>query len=477
MNCPKCSNQLTSHDYCSECGEDIRLYKKIIRYSNAYYNEGLEKAKLRDLTGAIQSLSKSLRFDKKNIEARNLLGLIYYEMGEVVNALSEWVISVNLKTGSNPASTYIKNIQSNPTKLETINTTIKKYNQALIQAKSGSYDLAILQLKKVLSLNSNFLRAYHLLSLLYIRSKDYEKAKKLLLKANKIDINNTTTLRYLKEIGVDNVNEERPVVKRESVRQSSSISDNNDTNKTVSKVNHPIEPIGAYKEDKPNIMLFVNLVIGIFIGVAVLYFLVVPNTIKSIEAESTSIKLQLSEELASRNATISTLESKISSQEAKITSLEKEIKGEEEVVETTTEISVEPDYEELIVAISDHLGGDNKQVAFDLLEVNPDSLILEKAKKIYTDLVEETFLTASTEWYNSGHDHYSSGKYEEAIEEFNMALKFDDKNADAIYFLGRAYDRLGNTDEAKNYYDKIINEFPESSRLAEAKSKRNALGD
>ena len=60
--------------------------------SNAYYNDALEKAGVRDLSGAIESLKISLRFNKLNIDARNLLGLIYYEMGEVVTALTEWVI-------------------------------------------------------------------------------------------------------------------------------------------------------------------------------------------------------------------------------------------------------------------------------------------------------------------------------------------------------------------------------------------------
>ena len=56
--------------------------------ANAYYNIGLEKAKSRDLTGAVTALKKSLRFDKYQTDARNLLGLIYNEIGEVGSALS-----------------------------------------------------------------------------------------------------------------------------------------------------------------------------------------------------------------------------------------------------------------------------------------------------------------------------------------------------------------------------------------------------
>ena len=83
-------------------------YNKIIHFSNHYYNEGLEKASVRDLSGAAECLGKSLRFFKGNIKARNLLGLVYFEMGEIVQALREWVISVNFQSDENIAKVYIE---------------------------------------------------------------------------------------------------------------------------------------------------------------------------------------------------------------------------------------------------------------------------------------------------------------------------------------------------------------------------------
>ena len=153
MRCYKCGSVLSEAGFCTGCGSDVTIYKKIIKMSNTYYNMGLEKAKVRDLSGAADILRRSVRMDKKNIQARNLLGLVYYEMGEVVEALSQWVISKNIQPEKNAADEYIKDIQSNPTKLETMNMTIKKYNTALGYANENSDDLAIIQLKKVISLN------------------------------------------------------------------------------------------------------------------------------------------------------------------------------------------------------------------------------------------------------------------------------------------------------------------------------------
>jgi len=108
MFCYQCGAKLSEqHDFCTACGVDVYLYKKIMYVSNRFYNEGLEKASVRDLSGAVVSLRQSLKFNKNHIEARNLLGLVYFEMGEVVAAMSEWVISKNLRPEKNIADDYI----------------------------------------------------------------------------------------------------------------------------------------------------------------------------------------------------------------------------------------------------------------------------------------------------------------------------------------------------------------------------------
>ena len=76
MKCIFCGIPLGKNDYCTGCGADITLQKRIVRISNLLYNQGLEKAMVRDLSGAIVCLKRSLKFNKENIDARNLLGLV-----------------------------------------------------------------------------------------------------------------------------------------------------------------------------------------------------------------------------------------------------------------------------------------------------------------------------------------------------------------------------------------------------------------
>lgn len=94
----------------------------------------------------------------------------------MVSALTEWIISKNLEPEKNIADEYIQAIQENQARLETINQTIKKYNQSLLYCQQGSEDLAVIQLKKVLSLNPNLVKAHQLLALLYIKTGEYERA-------------------------------------------------------------------------------------------------------------------------------------------------------------------------------------------------------------------------------------------------------------------------------------------------------------
>ncbi|MDD6202262.1 MAG: hypothetical protein PUB13_04895, partial [Lachnospiraceae bacterium] len=61
MRCFNCGANLTQHDFCTNCGADVARYKKIMGAANLYYNEGLEKASVRDLSGAIVSLRQCLK--------------------------------------------------------------------------------------------------------------------------------------------------------------------------------------------------------------------------------------------------------------------------------------------------------------------------------------------------------------------------------------------------------------------------------
>lgn len=203
MLCYRCGNTLGAGRYCLRCGADVTLYRRIVKLSNRYYNYGLEKARVRDLTGAVEDLSRALQIDKRNITARNLLGLVLYEMGETVQALCEWVVSTNYQPENNPASGYVKYLQDNRTELDTAAQGIRKFNYALDYAKKGSEDLAIIQLEWVTAHHPKMLKAHSLLALLYHSEGKYSRAEKEIRTVLRADVGNTFCLHLAKEMSED----------------------------------------------------------------------------------------------------------------------------------------------------------------------------------------------------------------------------------------------------------------------------------
>lgn len=316
MICYRCGAVLSENRFCNSCGANVVVYKKVLRLSNTYYNMGLAKAQIRDLSGAADLLKRSIKFNKNNIDARNLLGLVYFEMGEAVQAMAEWVISKNLQDKDNLADRYMKMLQSNPTRFDTINQTLKKFNIALGYAQDENDDLAIIQLKKVLNMNPNLIKGHQLLALLYMKRGDFDRARKPVLKSLKIDNNNVLSKRYLKEI--ENRSDRRSQkdtsqTKKEEVK---------DTRKRFKPefdtgANEPLSgydviiPNNGYKESNTGTLTVLNILIGIVIGVAVTFFLITPARLNALTTSHKGEVLDLNSQIAGLNSDISELKSQL----------------------------------------------------------------------------------------------------------------------------------------------------------------------
>lgn len=449
MECFNCGAKLGRDDFCPNCGSNVRIYKKIIRASNAYYNDALEKAGVRDLSGAIESLKVSLRFNKRNMDARNLLGLIYFEMGEVVAALTEWVISKNYHAKENRAGYYLDEVQNNRARLDTINQTIKKYNQALLYCRQDSRDLAVIQLKKVLSMNPKLVQGHQLLALLYIQEGKYDLAKKSLRNAGKIDANNKTTLRYLRQVNAEL--RENGSGKKQKNDELISYQSGNET---------IIQP--GYLKDNTAFTTVINILLGIAIGVAMTWFLIVPGIRRDLQNQSKAEVLEADNTISLRNQTISTLEAQIDELTGQIT----DIRGDEE--EYASRIN---SYEQLLAAYKAY-GEENIEGAGDALgNVNPDYLG-EEAKQIYNTINAQVNAEYVETLYRAGRDAYDAQDYAEAVAQLSKVAEIDETydSGYALYYLAQSYRRSEDTENAKVYYQKVVELYPGTERASIAQN-------
>ena len=463
MLCYNCGCNLSEHDFCTSCGVDVSLYKKIIYISNRFYNDGLEKACVRDLTGAVSSLRQCLKFDKNNVEARNLLGLVYFETGEVVAALSEWVISKNLRPKKNIADDYINMIQTNPTRLDTINQTIKKYNQALTYCHQDSLDLAVIQLKKVLSLNPKFIRAHQLLALLYINIEDWEKAKRELTKCMHIDTNNTTTLRYLKEVDEMLSPEEEIKSGGKKKKRSDEVIKYQSGNETI------IQP-AAVREGKGGGSLL-NLGLGLLIGIAIAWFLILPARIQTARAAIDDDLRKVSEQSDAKTATINELEQQL-----------KEVQDANGTLSQDLEAYMGRDsslqaYDSLINAADAYLADSEDVITvidyLDEIESSSEGEDTENSEafdRLYNTLLALTGSAAADSYYDAGYEAYRQENYEDAIPNLEKAYQYDAANGEALYYLANSYNRIGRIEEASEAYRQVIELFPGTEKARNSQS-------
>lgn len=454
MKCFQCGCELSDKDFCTGCGADVKLYKKIMHVANRFYNDGLNKASVRDLSGAIVSLRQALKFNKNHVEARNLLGLVYFEMGEPVAALSEWVISKNIRSQKNIADDYINDVQSNPTRLETINQTVKKYNQALSYCYADSNDLAIIQLKKVVSLNPRFVKAHQLLALLYMNGEEWEKAQRTLHKSLKIDVNNTTTLRYLKEVEFMLEGDETAGPKKKKSNVSKEAVTYQSGNETIIQPISPKEPIvGA--------STILNVIIGMVIGLAVCYFLIVPARVQSAQTEAKEQLRLISENSDEKTAQITDLEQRVEALN------DENIKLQEQVASYTGEGGALQTVDGLLETARKYINNPEEldEVSDDLYELDRtyvDNGASEAYKALYEELLAQVGEKIADDCFREGSSLKNQGDYSNAIELLEKAWYFKNTDPEILYVLAETYQEAENMDKALELYNRLVTEFPDS---------------
>lgn len=526
MYCFKCGCELNKTDHCPNCGADVGTYKKIIYTSNYLYNDGLQKAQVRDLSGAILSLKNSLWFNKDNLDARNLLGLIYYEIGETVAALSEWVISKNinderLHRKQNLGAEYLAQVQASRQTMENLDSSIERYNHALECCYTDNLDVAVLQLKKVLSVNPRYLRARQLLALLYIENKQYKRADKELQRCLLLDVNNTTTLRYRKEVlsklqpeGASQAGAQNAMHKA-NVRTVKTAATGADAQTARGRNGKPKKPkVGSvikYTADNETIIQPVNArnpgvdgfgipswiyggVIGLLVGAAMVAFVIMPTRIQSIRTDAQKQIREISSQSDGKDSQITDLQSQVEQLNADLKDLQEEQeKNTASGGENKTDVLMESAalYVEDSVKVAD--------AAKALAKIDPETAtegMSDAFTKLYNDLYPLLRAEILQTYADSGITAYeaSTPDYAAAAEDLETANKFENQDqtgqtwAKRQYYLANSYYQLylaakdGSSDDnntsAEEYVTKakaVIANLAAKDASSEYTTKANAL--
>lgn len=459
MKCFHCGNRLGKGDLCLTCGQDVRLFKKILAASWRYYDEGLKKAQSRDLTGAIVDLKNSLLLYKGNTEARNLLGLIYYEMGDMAQALIEWVISDNLNPNDDHAAKLLTKIQSDQVELERGTLMIRKYNQALRYAQGGSEDLAILQLNKVLGVSPHMVNANLLMALLQMHAGQNERAEKYIRNVLKVDRCNAMALHYKELLKTKDV-------RKGAVKEKDFVSKEAEIRRQLSG-NDVIIP--TYKENHFGFHTILEVAAGIALGAALVAYLVMPSRISSLKSDFDQTLISYNERLSAKEAVIAAGEDEIQILSDRIAKLESQVQNAD-----TQMASVIGEYDKLLQAQDALRVNEYLQSAQIYLTIDASVVTDEVFRQIYGQLQEEFDDNGYGLLFPAGLDLYNRRKYESATEYFKVCIGLNSESIEAKYYLAVCYVRRDANEAARPLLEEIINIDPDG---AFTESARKFLAD
>ena len=428
--------------------------EKLLHQSNYWYNDGLKKANIRDLSGAIVSLRRSLQYNRSNIAARNLLGLVYYGRGDVAEALVEWILSKNFQSHENIASYFIQKTRENTAELEAVNQAVKRYNQALSYARQNGEDLAIIQLKKALDVHPSFVKAYQLLALLYLHTEQFPKARQAIRTAHKLDKTDDITLRYMHEL--NQIRKNRTVKIKEKEKKEEQTVTYSIGNETI------IQPVSSGYKESAGLHTIANIAIGLVVGVAVMWFLILPAVTRSRQQDTNEDIVAFSDQIAEQKAQISALQ----------TELESYRSTSQETENAQATASATQESYEIVMNIWDHFyTGDmgSESMVEELLKVNADSLGTV-GRDTFDEMTEALYPQVCASLYAAAGESFDVANYETAIANLEQVMKMDEGYNDgaAVLLLAQAYEGSGEQDQANVLYQKIIEDYPDTDAAATA---------
>ena len=460
MQCYNCGAQLTEKDFCTNCGADVSNFKKLISFSNYYYNQGLEKAQVRDLSGAVESLKLCLKLNKYHIEARNLLGLVYFETGETVAALSEWVISKNLRPEKNVADDYIDAVQKSlrswkHSRREAGNSSGPDLLPAGQQGSGGDpAEKGVVGQPQLRAGSSAFGPALY-------RCRGMEKAKKELNRCLKIDRANTTALRYMKEVeSALKVEEEGRLPRRQNREDAIKYQSGNET---------IIQPVNRM-EPKKNAGWLWTLLIGAAAGLAVAWFLILPARIQSAKTQLNDSLVSVGEEVDRKNAQIDSLTQQVES----LTRENADLTAQTEALAGTTldRVLMEALLNAAYIYIETPEDMEALSEAIDQIdqETMESADTPEAARNLYAKLLEDTGTDLANAYYDAGYQAYRANDFDTAIENLQKAVNYDPENEEALFALANSYREKGNRRMAIDTYEQVIELFPGTQKAGQSQN-------
>lgn len=357
---------------------------------------------------------------------------------------------------------------------EKVIDSVKAYNKAIEYLRTGSEDIAIIELKRVVAKNPDFYEAVNLLGLCYAYTNQLDKAQELFGKIVSDENNVLKAADYLNQItnGVGGSSRKSSKAgKSTAARQKApeAIMDN-------AKITAPDKKKkDAYKEEevqaeyiifqklgdqlkKPYLAMAFSLFGVICLALALTFFILTMKDSKDKKVDNEPIaNVAVNDNLDKTLAENRKLQEQLDA--AKLQLKQYKLSGE---IDQAMALYKQGKYPE----------------AADKLGTIPVKELSANQKKTYDSVKGDIYLKAASTLTAQGNTLYAGKKYAEAIQKLEKVFKLGDKWAfsdKALYILGKSYVEQGDNKKGAEAYQKLISQYPKSPYVKYAKDRLSSI--
>jgi len=350
--------------------------------------------------------------------------------------------------------------EKDPTIPDRIINSIVLYNQALGSIRSNSEDIAIIELKKAIALNPDFYEAMNLLGLCYCYINETEKAEELFKKVLNGEKNSIMAMNYIKMMKGDGDSDSVPSRAKKKERRN------------ISESIKKIKKREFEKDTGRNYRLSLLKYALSFVAGAVLMLILNMAFMQGSNAS-------LPDPDASSEDIIRQLNEKIKNQESAYNKLSQDYQALEENFEIVSQSLEYYKFSVKLYEIEDLADNKEYERAADMLILMKTVDFKGEEKERFDKLYEKVMPAAANKVYEEGLVLANTKRqYEDAIKKLNKVqlYKEDFRHMDAVlYYLGKCYQQLNDSRNALAIYQRLMEQYPQSSYVKWAKIRINEL--
>lgn len=352
---------------------------------------------------------------------------------------------------------------------DNIRNSVFLYNKAIESLRSGSEDIAMIGLRKAISMNPSFNEARNLLGICYSYVGETQRAAEMFNRVSEAESNGVLAMSYMRKFGMV---EEAP---QQSDKQAGKLSLRREQKVEKASAQTTVPKrfrTGKYvrketKSKKQYLFNILMIVVAFAVGFVIATILQPPGSKPEdapVQPDQSAIEAAVNEVKAEHKLELDELDNRIAMlQKDKESAL-----AQADYYKTSLKL-----YE------IESLTADRRyQDAADILLLMKTVEFKDSEKEKFDKLYEKVMPLAAKAAYDQGYKLYNSRQYPESLKSFERVQVYDPEYSrmDAtLYYMGRCNQFADNSRTAVALFQKLIDNYPRSGYVKNAKARLNEL--